>query len=96
MNRDTTITIARAVLNTTGLVAEVTLVWQVFDSKLGVEYRQVTNLGNMSSSVPDQSVKHWLRTFVRDQSQLQSDSYYLIEPPIAVWREIIEGIVRNL
>ncbi len=95
MNRNQTIKIARAVRNYPGGVAEVTLVWKVFYSKLAVEYRQVHVKGNMDTEVPDWCVKNHLRTFVRDQSQLQPSSYYLVAPPVEVWREIIEGILRQ-
>ena len=95
MNRNQTITIARAVRNWPGGVGEITLVWNVFYSKLGVEYRQVADKATFNSSPPDYCVKHWLRTFVRDQSQLQADSYYLVDPPCKAWREIIEGILKH-
>jgi hypothetical protein len=96
MRRDQVIKIARAVRNYPGGIGEVTLVWRVFYSQLGVEYRQIAVKGNMNTSVPDFCVKNHLRTFVRDQSQLQPDSYYLVAPPTEVWREIIESILKNV
>lgn len=95
MNRDKTIKIARAVRNWPGGVGEITLVWNVYYSKLGIEYRQVADKATFNSSSPDYCVKHWLHHFVRDQSQLQADSYYLVAPPTEVWRETIEGILKH-
>lgn len=95
MNRNQTIKIARAIRNYPGGIAEVTLVWKVFYSKFGVEYRQVATLGNLQQTVPDWCVKNWLKTFVRDQSQLQRDSYYLVAPPTEAWRNTIEAILRQ-
>lgn len=93
MNRNQTIKIARAVRNYPGGIAEVTLVWRVFHSKLGVEYRQVTDFGNLQQTIPDWNVKAWLRTFV--QGHLQPDSYYLVAPPTETWRNAIEAILRQ-
>lgn len=96
MNRESTIKIARAVRNWPGGVGEITLVWNIFYSKLVVEYREEhKTYGGRYQQPPDYCVKHWLRHFVRDQSQLQSDSYYLVDPPTEVWREIIEGILKH-
>ena len=90
-----TIKIARVVRNYPGGIAEMTLVWRVSDSKLGIEYRQVATLGNIQTSAPDWGVRGWLWTFVRDQSQLQPDSYYVVDPPTEVWREVIEGVLKQ-
>ncbi len=94
-----TIKIARAVRNypggiAEGGIAEGTLVWRIFDSKLGVEYRQVSISGDINCDIPDLSVKSWLRIFIRGQSHLQSDSYHLVAPPTEVWRNVIEAILR--
>jgi hypothetical protein len=89
MNRDKTIAIARAIRDYQGGIAEMTLVWRPFYSKLGVEYRQVSNWGDMSNSVPDQCVKHWLWIFIRPQGHLQSDTYCITEPVVREWADII-------
>ena len=94
MSRNQTIKIARAVRNYPGGIAEGTLVWRVEDSKLGVEYRQVSISGDINCDISDRIVERWLQTFVRDQSTLQPDSYYLVAPPTEAWRDIIEGILR--
>ena len=95
MNRDKTLVLARAVYNWLGGIAEVTLVWRPFYCKLGVEYRQVTNWGDMSSSIPDQYVKSWLWIFIRPQGQLQSNSYYITQPVLEEWRTIITVYARR-
>jgi hypothetical protein len=90
MNREDTIVLARAVRNWNGAIGEVTLVWRPFYSKLGVEYRQVTNAGHdMSNDIPDQCVKSWLWVFIRPQFLLERDSYYITQPVIMEWRTII-------
>jgi len=90
MDRKTTVTIARAVRNWTGGIAEVTLVWRPFYSKLGVEYRQVTDrYGAQSNNIHDSSVKNWLWTFIRPQGHLQPDSYYITMEVVREWADII-------
>ena len=96
MNRESTIKIARAVRNYPGGIGELTLVWNIFYYRLSVQYQQIADKGNMDTEVPDFCVKNHLRTFVRDQSQLQADSYYLVAPPCGAWREIIEGILKHV
>jgi hypothetical protein len=82
--------VARAVRNWSGGIGELKLVWKPFYSKLSVEYQQIAVLGDQQNTVPDECVKAWLRIFIRDQSQLQPDSYYIVEPPNDVWREVIK------
>ncbi len=96
MNRDDTIKIARAVRNYPGGIGELTLVWKTFYSKLSVVYKEVSVRGDKQNTVPDQCVKAWLRIFIRDQSQLQPVSYYLVDPPTEAWRDTLEGITRRL
>lgn len=96
MNREDTIVLARAVRNWEGAIGEATLVWRPFYSKLGVEYRQVTNVGHdMSDSVPDFAVKNWLWTFIRPQDTLQKDSYYITLPVAWEWKSIITVYARR-
>jgi hypothetical protein len=96
MSRDRKIGIARAVRNWDGGVAEITLVWNVFYSKLIVEYREEhKTYGARYQEPPDYCVKHWLRHFVRPQGHLQPDSYHITKEPCAAWREIIEGILKR-
>ena len=92
MNRDKTITLARAVRNWEGAIAEITLVWRCYFSKLGIEYRQVTDWGDMSNDIPDQCVKSWLCAFVRPQGHLQPDSYYITQAVAYEWRGIINAV----
>jgi len=94
--RERTITIARAVRNWDDAIGEITLVWNIFYSRMEVQYKQVGGRGTFESDPPDWCVKNWLRTFIRDQDQLQKDSYYLVEPPCEAWREIIEGILKHV
>jgi hypothetical protein len=93
MNREDTIVLARAVRNWKGSIGEVTLVWRPFYSKLGVEYRQVTNDGHdISNSAPDYCVKNWLWTFIRPQNTLQKDSYYINQFLPERWWDIINEL----
>jgi len=97
MSKQQTIPIARAMRNWNRGTAEVTLVWRCFYSKLGVEYREVTSDGGFKrNSIPDDCVKNWLWTFIRDQSRLQPDSYYVVDPPHSAWHEILTGLARAL
>jgi hypothetical protein len=94
MDRDKTILVARAVRNWPGGIGELKLVWKPFYSKLSVEYQQIAIKGDQQNIVPDECVKAWLRIFIRDQSQLQPDSYYIVEQPTKGWREIIEASLK--
>ncbi len=88
------ILIARAVRNWTDGIAEVTLVWNTHYSKLRVEYRQVGGgVPDNSTTISDHCVKHWLNRFVRDQTILEPDSYYITVAPGDLWRDIISGIL---
>jgi hypothetical protein len=90
MNWDKKITLARAVRNWDGGIAEVTLVWHCFYSKLGVEYTQVTDKGyDIKNSIPDHCVRNWLWIFVRPQEHLSKDSYCITQPVAYEWRGII-------
>ena len=96
MNREDTTVLARAVRNWNGAIAEITLVWRPFYSKLGVEYRQVADEATFNSTVPDWCVKNWMWIFVRPQGHLQPDSYYITQPVTAEWADIITiYAVRN-
>lgn len=96
MNRDKTFVIARAVRNWDDSIAEVTLVWRYFDSKLSVEYRQVNKGHSHFSITPDWCVKSWLKIFIRDQDNLESDSYYITLPPSIICREFILDILESV
>ena len=95
MNREDTIVLARAVRNWEGSIAEVTLVWRPFYSKLGVEYRQIGDKATFNSTVPDWCVKNWMWIFVRPQDTLQKDSYYITQPVLWEWMTITIYSVRK-
>jgi len=93
MNWDKKITLARAVRTWEGNIAEITLVWRCYFSKLGIEYRQVSNEhDDLLNDIPDHCVIRWLWIFVRPQEHLSEDSYYITLPPSPLWLNIINAV----
>jgi len=70
------------------------LYWNVRASKLMVCYQEVTDRYRIHL-IPDECVVNWLDHFVRDQSRLQPDSYYIADPPTVEWAAILKLILSK-
>jgi hypothetical protein len=94
MDHSQTITLARAVRHWDDSIHEATLVWRCFDSKLGVEYRQVSDCDHLSNDIPDQDVKNWLWIFVRPSEHCRR-SFCITEPLSAKWLMTINELMAE-
>jgi len=72
-----------------------TLYWDVNKSRLSVVYEETTDTPSdyRIEIIPDWCVKNWLDRFVRDESNLNHQSYFRIFPPTPAWAAIIRQIM---
>ena len=62
------------------------------NSKFHIHYTE-TPPRSIINPVPDHCVRAWLKQFVRDQSTLHVDSYYIEKPLAEPWLSVVKELV---
>lgn len=74
-------------------VAFATLTLNIQTCQLEVVYREWTEAGVKISTIVPECTQNWLWHFVRSQTLLQPDSYYILKPASGAWNEVIQDMV---